>query len=285
MFPEELSAQILSLGAAIDSYSLSCGVILTSNGEIESFEVCPSKIRITRRLSYTQLNEIINDTSHKDNNRLLDHHISEDLIELNKWAVIRHHYRIAQGALDVYMRTKTELYLSVKKDPRYPLRSQVSGYTVWTNDTSISLVSEYMILMSQTIGVHCATRNISVLYKTQAPLHPLQPHDVALQEGETPYLRATRLILSVRPANDTRFPGRHCSSGADAYVQCTSPIRRYNDLYNHYRLKASMHAASLGEEWSYRAPVDAGISSLDLMSTAEQRLATLNAIKLVTPLH
>jgi hypothetical protein len=29
--------------------------------------------------------------------------------------------------------------------------------------------------------------------------------------------------------------GPHCTSGSLAYVQCTSPIRRYHDLYNHYR--------------------------------------------------
>jgi hypothetical protein len=43
-----------------------------------------------------------------------------------------------------------------------------------------------------------------------------------------------------------------------------------------------MHAASMGEEWAFRAEEEAGITSLDQMSSAEERLATLTAIKLVS---
>ena len=281
MFPEELSTQILSLGASIDSYALSCGVVLSSDGRIESFEVCPSKIRITKKLTYAQLDEIISRNYTADVTNILDKYLYSDVHSLNKWAGLRHRYRVSQGALDVYMRDKTELYLTVKKDNKNPNRAQVLGYTVWTNGTSISLVSEYMILMCQTVGQYCASRNISVLYKTQAPSTPLTSECTQLQPGETPFIRATRLIKLIRPANDTKLPGLHCSSGSAAYVQCTSPIRRYHDLYNHYRLKASMHAASMGEKWAYRAEEEAGITSLDEMSSAEERLETLNAIKMV----
>lgn len=285
MFPEELSTQILSLGASIDSYALSCGVILNSEGNIESFEVCPSKIRITKKLTYSQLDEIISRNYTDESANILDKFLHSDLRTLNKWALIRHQYRISQGALDVYMRDRTELYLTVKKDSKNPNRVQVMGHTAWTNGTSISLVSEYMILMCQTIGQYCASRNISVLYKTQTPSVPLTPELTQLQLDETPFIRATRLIKLIRPANDTKYPGTHCSSGSEAYVQCTSPIRRYHDLYNHYRLKASMHAASMGEEWAYRAEEEAGITSLDEMSSAEERLETLNAIKMVNLFH
>jgi exoribonuclease R len=279
MFPEDLSSTVLSLGATIDSYALSCGVILAANGSIESFEVCPSRIRITKKLTYTQLDDILN----KDVKNLgLLAFDKEDLTVLNTWAVKRHQYRIAQGALDVYMRDKTELSLSIKKDTKNTGKVYVSGYTIWTNGTSSSLVSEYMILMSQTIGEYCASKQIPVLFKTQIPSTPIRDEDIELQEGETPFMRATRLILTIRPAIDAPEPGLHCSSGSDAYVQCTSPIRRYHDLYNHYRLKASMHAHSMGDEYAFRAEEEAGITSLDLMSSATIRQETLNAIKMVT---
>jgi exoribonuclease-2 len=247
MFPEDLSSQVLSLGASIDSFALSCGVVLSELGEIESFEVCPSKIRVTKKLSYAQLEEVLSKRDvHVASARLFEKFLVEDLNALNRWARVRHAYRVSNSALDVYMRDKTELYLSVKKDPKVPeRRSLVSGYTVWTNGTSISLVSEYMILMSQTVGQYCAALDIPVLYKTQSPSTPLTSQDLLLQEGETPFIRATRLIKLVRPANDTRHPGRHCSSGANAYVQCTSPIRRYHDLYNHYRLKVTMRDTNM----------------------------------------
>jgi len=43
-----------------------------------------------------------------------------------------------------------------------------------------------------------------------------------------------------------------------------------------------MHAASLSEEWTHRAAEEAGISRLDSMLSADERLQTLNAVKLVS---
>jgi len=43
-----------------------------------------------------------------------------------------------------------------------------------------------------------------------------------------------------------------------------------------------MHGASLAEEWVDRAKEEAGISKLDSMATAQERLETLNAVRLVT---
>ena len=111
MFPYALSTELLSLGAGVDSYALSCGVTLDekgrctsygcssvstcrydraespplwgsrpsrssskrrnyhftfltaptiiSIGEVTSFEVCPSKVRVTRRLSYSELDDML----------------------------------------------------------------------------------------------------------------------------------------------------------------------------------------------------------------------------------
>ena len=42
-----------------------------------------------------------------------------------------------------------------------------------------------------------------------------------------------------------------------------------------------MHAASMGEQWADCAAEEAGISALDSMSSAEERLGTLQAIKMV----
>uniref|UniRef100_A0A7S0R207 RNB domain-containing protein n=1 Tax=Pyramimonas obovata TaxID=1411642 RepID=A0A7S0R207_9CHLO len=40
-------------------------------------------------------------------------------------------------------------------------------------------------------------------------------------------------------------PARHSSLGLEAYVQVTSPIRRYADLLAHYQLKAYLHGRPL----------------------------------------
>ena len=107
-----------------------------------------------------------------------------------------------------------------------------------------------MILMSVAIGSLCVNISAPVWYKTQSTSPPLQAADLALRPGETPFLRAARIIKHMHTANDSKLPGEHCTSGSQAYVQCTSPIRRYQDLYNHYCLKVALHRASMSEEWA-----------------------------------
>ena len=100
--------------------------------------------------------------------------------------------------------------------------------------------------------------------------------------SECSFLRAARIIKHLSGAVDSTAPGLHVTSGSTAYVQCTSPIRRYHDLYNHYRLKVAMHGASLGTEWAEKANEEAGITLLEHMATKEERLDRLMKVKLVT---
>jgi hypothetical protein len=158
----------LSLGANPISFAISCGVVLNNNGEVINFEVCPSKIKITKRITYIQLDEILNkgkyenvlqqqqnkpfSTNNNNNNEdkineeysdiieslklarasvkskssVIDSTTTTDLIRLNHWAIIRHNFRIRSGALDEYLRHKTELYLTVKKDLKSVFSAKVS---------------------------------------------------------------------------------------------------------------------------------------------------------------
>ena len=407
LFPEILTTELLSLGAGgpdESSYALSCGVVLDAHGAVKSYEVCPSRVRVTRRLTYTQLEDILLRESRDAKQKQcigiagevgpynasspdisagetcqpllsppplapLGHNgvMGRDLARLQQWAQLRNRRRIEKGALDDMLRHKTELSLSVKNVSNYnynynynnnnnnnqnergeggsgqsghpnygnsgPAKLVVSGYMSWSNSSSVSLVSEYMVLMCQVIGMHCSglgdvgststsadkdkdaspplletgesqsesesQSNYSagytegdsysprpslpkVWYKTQTPQPALDLADIQLQQGENPFLRSARIIRHLRAANDSKIPALHCTSGSPAYVQCTSPIRRYHDLYNHYRLKAAMHAASLGADYAHRAEEEAGITMLDNMATAEQRLSTIHSIRLVT---
>ena len=243
MFPDTLSSELLSLGAKKDSFAISCGVTLDESGEVTSYEVCPTKIRVTHKLSYIQLDEILqrskasssteqddrdvssnvsSNSSELQSDQLQDNSDHENIMQPSRsfgvnngrtvprgrqqvlqpygtypddqqpvviselgrlyfWAVRRHNYRIRKGALDEYLRHKTELYLTVKRDLGRQQqiingntlsqssgssssggsssvvnlatgKSSVSGFTSWSNASSMCLVSEYMILMCQTIG-------------------------------------------------------------------------------------------------------------------------------------
>ena len=218
MFPEKLSSELLSLGAKSDSFALSCGVTLSSSGDITSFEVCPSRVRVTRRLTYLQLDDLLSKSyasnlaqqrrsqrsssgksspldglaaatataalesppsipivgallldqeeeeearsSASDNdypspssqlapspskpakpsNEPFDADMVSDLVDLNRWAIIRYHHRLKHGALDAYLRHKTELYLNVRRGDPGKMNSNrltVLGVLNWSNSSSI----------------------------------------------------------------------------------------------------------------------------------------------------
>ena len=110
---------------------------------------------------------------------LLDSFMKADLSRLNYWATVRHACRNKKNALDQYLRHKTELSLSVRTDQKTN-KYVVSGFTTWSNATSMSLVSEYMILMCQTVGSMCQGIAAPVLYKTQSPQPVLTGQSVKL---------------------------------------------------------------------------------------------------------
>ena len=59
MFPEALTSELLSLGACPESYALSCGVVFDDVGSVVSCEVCPSKIKLTKKLGFSLLDQIL----------------------------------------------------------------------------------------------------------------------------------------------------------------------------------------------------------------------------------
>ena len=71
-----------------------------------------------------------------------------------------------------------------------------------------------------------------------------QPEPVLPEESELAAVppgpcRAVLLRMRMtRSVGSAAAPVRHAGLGLDAYVQCTSPIRRYGDMLAHWQLKA-----------------------------------------------
>lgn len=175
--------------------------------------------------------------------------------------------------------------------PASPLEEQDSNYLMvgqlsWCNATSHVTVSEYMLLMSDLIGKFSVEQNISVYFKTQACTPAITAEEIQLQSrsNETSFFRTFRLLKRLKAAKDSTRPGLHQTSGSNHYVQCTSPIRRYTDLYNHYRLKAAMHLASTGggEISISQVREETGIRMLENMMTNEERIQRLFRMRLLS---
>jgi exoribonuclease-2 len=97
------------------------------------------------------------------------------------------------------------------------------------------LVAEMMILAGEAVGQLGASASLPLPYRGQeTPKLPPESVINALPEGPCKgfALRKcmTRSIVSSTPV-------RHASLALDAYVQFTSPIRRYTDIIAHFNIK------------------------------------------------
>ncbi len=104
------------------------------------------------------------------------------------------------------------------------------------------LVAELMIAANAAAAQFCESRRIPMPFRGQRSLRPGPPPPAP----DAPYdpLRSQEIIRCLdRTTVDTR-PHPHTGLGLDAYVQVTSPVRRYVDLLGHRQLKAALTDAA-----------------------------------------
>lgn len=210
MIPPQLSSGLLSLGARDESYALSCSVTLDEEGEVISAELFPSRIRLTKKLTYLQLDHIL----HRDDVTDIDLDVRAvtDFIELERLTSLHGNYRKEKnGALDGYLIHKTDLSLSVKIDEKNENENEsktvISSQIKYGNSRSNCLVAECMIMMCHTVGAMCSDMKAEVLYKTQIPQNTLKTTDLDLLPNETLFHRSNRIIRYLKAASDSKTAG------------------------------------------------------------------------------
>ena len=217
MFPSSLTHGLLSLGAKDISYAFSCGTVLNERGEIESFEVCPSKIRLTHRITYDQLDDVLaNSESFSSSSSSSSSSLSsvspadEDLLRLDRWARLRSAFRRDErGALDSYLLHKTELSLKVKLAGKnnYQDETVITSTLKYGNSPGNSFVAEFMILMSEVVGQYSCELGAETRFKIQMAPVSLLESDLQLGDQETPFMRSNRIIKHLKAATDSMTAG------------------------------------------------------------------------------
>ncbi|MBN2419663.1 MAG: RNB domain-containing ribonuclease [Deltaproteobacteria bacterium] len=204
MFPPELSHERLSLKKGAERQALSLLINFDMNGDIFDYRFVPSIIRVKDRMTYDQVNSI-----YETERETMFH----DLFRL---AQKRKRHRVEQGALILSL---PELNISVDSN------SSISIELVSQETPSRSIVAEMMILYNWLAARFCRDNRIPTIYRGQKePGEKLPLEDT----GYVYYVFRQRrklhpLIIDVEP-----HP--HAGLGLDAYINVTSPIRRYFDL-------------------------------------------------------
>jgi len=231
MFPTELATGPMSLVAGQTCYALSFGVTLNADGSIADYQICPSLIKPTYRLTYDDVDMMLELAVQNE----------PELLKIGAWMKQRGAWRQQQGAIQINMPGADIKVVDDEVDIR-PLLDSVAR----------QLVAEMMILTGEVAARFGESENIPLPFRSQA--QPELPSEDELQQLPPGPVRECAIRRCMPRSEMSITPNRHASLGLPAYCQVTSPIRRYSDLIAHMQIKAHLRgdqvpfaATDLGE--------------------------------------
>ena len=215
MFPPALSEGPFSLRQGQRSAAWSLAVELDGDGAVASHTLQRSWIRPLYRLTYEDADELIELAPPPD----------AELAVLDGLLQRRRQWRQAQGALQM-------------DQSEGRIRQQDGRPELEVVEPSVSrlLVAEAMILAGAVVGAMGAESGLALPYRGQPDCTlPPEAELLALPPGP---VRHAALRKGLSRGLTTAQPASHFSLGLEAYVQITSPIRRYGDLIAQRQLAA-----------------------------------------------
>ncbi len=203
MFPPKLVSELLTLSAKNTRKALTLFVTFDAGNNILHYEFVQTKINVNRNISYKQANETYLKTP--QGNRLLD--ITNALRQK----------RIKNGAIILQLPTmKIELEDDTVKS--------LSAYSMTTD--SHNVIAESMILLNNLAAKYFAESKIPAVFRSQIDSTSEEIKNLDRESEIFP----VEVLKFLRPTTISTFAEQHKFLGIDAYVQISSPIRRYLDL-------------------------------------------------------
>lgn len=250
MLPERLAFDLASLqqGAVrpVMSFLLECD----RSGEIRRTSIEPGVIRIARRLTYEEADQLLASSS------------DAALVWLSQLASRHLEWRLERGGLLI---RRPEMKVRVKD-------GQISLKQLDPWSPSRMIVSELMILANWLAAEQAAIGDLPIIFRAQDP--PAEPIDPALMEAVRERydpVALEKVVKLIRRSKLSLFPQSHTGLGLSAYTQLTSPIRRFADLVMQRQLMAAIRKEQLPYER------DELLEVLATVESAEREIRALEA--------
>lgn len=237
MLPPTLAEGALSLVAGARRPALALSGRLGAHGTLTDFRVEEAWVRVDRQLTYEQVDATLAVPDREPPPADAPHSAAPPeeaappdsalIRQAAAWMEAHQAARVDQGAL---------------RFARREVRFDVDDNGVVTRSEGDpggpgrQLIAEMMIAVCAAVGRLCAARGVPCLYRTQAA--PDRPAEVPPGEVIRDPFEQWRVLRRFKPSRLSTTPGSHYSLAVDAYVQVTSPIRRYADLLVQTQLKA-----------------------------------------------
>ena len=218
MFPEHLGCDLASLNEGQLRPAMSFLVQMKPDGEILDWRFCPSRIRVTHRLTYVEADRILQEAPETDR-------LGTALRGLKTLAEAYQRIREEAGAVSL---NRPELKLHVEHDVITAERED-------QETPSHNLVREFMVMANYLAAKYALRNDLPIIYRCQeAPLddvHSVIHYDPIDFDQQVRKMKRTRL---------STYPAPHFGLGLDLYAQVSSPLRRYADLVLQRQLEAHL---------------------------------------------
>jgi exoribonuclease-2 len=207
MFPDEIATDSCSLVAGQKRATVSCLFTIDRNFNVTHAEIVPTVIVVTERLTYDEV-----DARLERGDQFLN--------DLYNIASTLEAARIEKGAIKIH---KRDIAIGPGEHGGLKLTE------IDENAPSRALIGEMMVLANSLLATYAAQHDLPCVFRGQPPPDPENPRARNVPPGPAAdYAERARLKKSTTSLQ----PERHSSLALDAYVQATSPIRRYADLLN-----------------------------------------------------
>jgi VacB/RNase II family 3'-5' exoribonuclease len=261
MMPKPLSHGLFSLVANEHRAALVCRMTITKDGEITDHRLCEATIESKHKLSYEQVADFLEN----DNKDAVPADVANSLSALDDCAQALNNYR---GQHMLLMEDRDDFYLmlndhkhieSITRHHRNRAQQLVEEAMLATNRSAgeffakkaeaqgselcAGILSSHSGFRSERIDAikqllakelpELAELSIETLEGYSELIRKLQNDESDIAQNQ---LAAFRLMLQA--GEMTHEPKPHMGLGMRYYATITSPIRRYNDLFNHRAIKA-----------------------------------------------
>jgi exoribonuclease-2 len=229
MAPPPLAENLLSLKKDHVRPTISTMVKVSLTGDIISYDIFPSFIRVDHQLSYYEAN--------------MSAEAGEAIAALYDIALKFREQRLSQGAIQIIL-PEINVWLD---ETGTPLVNRVNR-----ESPGRMLIAEMMILSNWLSARFLVEKGLPAIFRSQPkPKSLLRNGTGSLFQNWMQRKQLNRFVLRSSPES-------HSGLGLDAYVTATSPIRKYFDLVTQRQLRAA-----LGLEAAYsQKEIDTTIEAL-----------------------
>ncbi|MDF9823956.1 ribonuclease R [Breznakia sp. PF5-3] len=253
MLPHVLSNGICSLNEKVERLTLSCIMEINHHGEVVDYKIAPSYIKTTRRMTYTNVNLILNGNQ-KVQKKFDD--LLEMLDDAKQLSMILRKRKDALGEIDF---DKKESKILVDK------QGKVKDIVLRERGEAERIIEDFMIAANECVAAHTKHLDMPSIYRvheTPDPkkmrefahlvntmgytlkadvnhVYPKQLQQLLKQAHKDPSfdVLSTYMLRSMRKARYDQNCLGHFGLGLQEYTHFTSPIRRYPDLIVHRMLR------------------------------------------------